>query len=57
MRKDRDDGVRNKDAGQRVNSAVFGSDLGFFHCHIIYQNLSLEEAETSSILMARASCL
>lgn len=57
MGKDRDDGGRKEDAGQCVNSAVFGSDLGFFHCHIIYQNPSLEEAETPSTLMARAGVI
>lgn len=57
MGKDWDDGGRNKDARQCVNSAIFGSHLSFFHCHIIYQNPSLEEAETSSILMARAGVI
>lgn len=39
-----DDGGRNQNASQRVNSAVFGSDVEFFHCHIICQNLPLERS-------------
>lgn len=37
--KDREDGGRNENSGQCVNSAVFGSDLGFIHGHVVCQNL------------------
>lgn len=38
------DGGRNEDAGQGVDSAVFGNDLCLFDGHIICQNLSLEKS-------------
>lgn len=51
--KDRQDGGRNENSVQCVNSAVFGSDLGFVHGHVVCQNLPLrEEALVSSILTA-----
>lgn len=57
MGNNRDDGGRNKDSSQCVNSAIFGNDPSFLHCHIICQNLSLKEAWTSSILMAGAGAI
>lgn len=48
-----DDGGRNENSSQRVNSAIFGSDLNFFHCHIICQNLSLERSNDIFILYSR----
>lgn len=36
-----DDGGRNQNSSQRVNLAIFGSDLKFFHCHVICQNLPI----------------
>lgn len=52
--KDREDGGRNENSGQCVNSAVFGSDLGFIHGHVVCQNLPLKEKAfaSSSILAA-----
>ena len=46
MGQDWDDGGRYEDSPQRVNPAVFGSDLHFFQCHAIHQNLSLERNNT-----------
>lgn len=37
--KNREDGGRNEDSRQCVNSAIFGSDFGFIHGHIVCQNL------------------
>lgn len=39
VRKNREDGGRNENSGQCVNSAILGSDLGFFYGHIVCQNL------------------
>lgn len=40
----RDDGGRNQNSSQGVDSAIPGSDLDFFHRHIVCQNLSLERS-------------
>lgn len=44
------DGRGNEDSGERVNPAVFGSHLRFFHCHTIGQNLSLEGSNDAAHL-------
>lgn len=51
MGKNWDDGGRNENSGQCVNSAIFGSNLGFFYGHVVCQNLSLKEAVVSFILV------
>lgn len=57
MGKNWDDGRRDENSGQRVNYAIFGNNLGFFHGYVVDQNLSLKEALTFSILIVGAGAV